>query len=243
MLHGTHHIARESNWEALNQHYRDAQPEEVVRWAIASFAPRLALTCSFGGASGMVLLDMAMQINRQIAVLLIDTGRLFGETYTLVEQIEQQYGIHVQRVRATLSLDEQSAMHGADLHVTDPDRCCTLRKVIPLAQGLAPYDAWLTAIRRDQSATRSATPVIAWNDKYQLVKICPLAAWTERDIWAYINAHNVPYNPLLDQGYPSLGCAVCTQRPTNADPRSGRWVGSSKTECGLHSQMDSLHNR
>ncbi|MFD3163485.1 MULTISPECIES: phosphoadenylyl-sulfate reductase [Herpetosiphon] len=219
---------------ALDTQLTSQTPQAIVRWAIDHYFPNLALTCSFGGSSGMVLLDMALKIEPNLPVLVLDTGLLFSETYALVEQIEKHYGITVQYSRPTQTVAEQAATHGPELWGTNPDLCCKLRKVEPLKNVLAPYDAWLTALRRDQSSTRANTPVVSWNDKHQLVKICPLALWTERDIWRYIHANGVPYNPLLDQGYTSLGCHTCTSHPVNGDPRSGRWAGFNKTECGLH---------
>lgn len=219
----------------LNAQFEHQDATSVVRWAARTWAPDLALTCSFGGSSGMVLLDLALREDADIPVLVLDTDLLFAETYALIEQIERHYRINVQRVRPGLSLDEQARLHGPALHERDPDACCGLRKVAPLAAALHPYAAWLTAVRRDQSATRAATPIVSWNAKHSLVKICPLATWAERDVWRYLHANKVPYNPLLDQGYTSLGCRTCTRLPNGDDPRSGRWAGFAKTECGLHS--------
>lgn len=219
---------------SISTRFEDASAATITRWAIHHYAPNLALTCSFGGASGMALLDIALRVDRTIPVVVIDTGLLFADTYTLIEAIERHYGIAVQRVRPGLALDEQARLHGPDLHRYNPDLCCTLRKVETLGTALNPYDAWLTALRRDQSASRAATPLVSWNSRHQLVKVCPLATWTERDVWRYVQANGVPYNPLLDQGYSSLGCHTCTTLPNGDDPRSGRWAGFAKTECGLH---------
>lgn len=220
--------------ERLSCSLEQTSAAAITAWAATTYAPKLALTCSFGGASGMVLLDLLLRVDREVPVLVLDTDVLFAETYQLVDTIERHYGIAVQRIRPTLSLEQQALTYGDELYAHDPDRCCGLRKVEPLARALKPYDAWLTALRRDQSPTRAATPIASWNAKHGLVKICPLATWTERDIWRYINEHQVPYNPLLDQGYTSLGCHTCTRHPVNGDPRSGRWAGFAKTECGLH---------
>ncbi len=208
--------------------------DAIVRWAVETYAPQLALTCSFGGPSGMVLLDLVMQVDRSVPVLVIDTGLLFGDTYAVVDAVERRYNISVQRVRPSLSVAEQDARYGPELFSREPDQCCRMRKVEPLAAALTPYAAWLTALRRDQSSTRANTPVVAWNAKHALVKVCPLATWSERDVWRYIHAHKLPYNQLLDQGYTSLGCHTCTSLPLSDDPRSGRWTGFAKTECGLH---------
>ena len=219
---------------ALAEKFRHAAAEDVLDWATAIFGPQIVLTCSFGGASGMVLLDMVVKLQRQTPVLFLDTNLLFPETYALAERVSQHYGIRVERQEPKLSLAEQAAREGVDLFARDPDRCCAIRKVAPLADALRPYQAWISGIRRDQSSTRANTEVIQWGSKYQLLKVNPLAAWTERDVWRYIHQHAVPYNPLLDQGYPSLGCAPCTRPTSSDDLRGGRWNGFAKTECGIH---------
>lgn len=218
----------------LNQEFSRASAAEIVRWAIDHYRDQLALTCSFGGSSGMALLDLALQYDPTLPVLVLDTELLFSETYALIDNIEKHYGISVQRIRPALSLEQQSALYGSRLYATDPDRCCQIRKVDTLNTALEPYAAWLTALRRDQSAHRANTPFVSWNERYGLLKICPLAQWSEKDVWRYLHEHSIPYNTLLDQGYSSLGCAPCTQRPLSDDARSGRWVGFKKTECGLH---------
>jgi phosphoadenosine phosphosulfate reductase len=220
--------------DELNQIFRQQPPEALLDWAAATFAQDVVLTCSFGGLSGMVLLDMLAEIGHATPVVFLDTGLLFPETYALVEQIEQRYGISIRRQRPAVSLDEQARQEGPELYHRDPDRCCGIRKVTPLREALAPYAAWITGIRRDQSATRATAQPVQWNDRYNLLKICPLAYWNEGDIWEYLTHHNVPYNPLLDQGYTSLGCVPCTRPATVDDPRAGRWAGFNKTECGLH---------
>lgn len=220
--------------QALNRRFRDAPPEDLLAWAAAEFGDRAALTCSFGGAAGMALLDMIARQRLPIAVIFLDTDLLFPETYALAAEVERRYGLPIIRQRPALSLEEQARLHGPALYSRDPDRCCAIRKVAPLAEALRPYQAWISGIRREQTVQRAATEPVAWNAKYGLLKLSPLAAWSARQVWAYIGAHDVPYNPLLDQGYPSLGCAPCT-RPASADnPRAGRWNGFAKTECGIH---------
>lgn len=219
----------------LNRQLEHRSADEIVQWATQEFRGQIALTCSFGGPSGMVLLDLALRHDRDIPVLVLDTGLLFPETDALVIAIEQHYGISVQRVRPSLTLAQQANLHGAELYNHNPDQCCKIRKVEPLNQALKPFGAWMTALRRDQNPTRANTPIASWNERQQLVKICPLAQWSERETWRYIHANGVPYNSLLDNGFTSLGCTPCTQRPLSADDaRSGRWVGFAKTECGLH---------
>jgi len=220
--------------QALNRRFRDAPPEALLAWAAAEFGDRAALTCSFGGAAGMVLLDMIARQRLPIAVLFLDTDLLFPETYALAAEVERRYGLPVIRQRPALSLEAQARQHGPELYARDPDRCCALRKVAPLAEALRPYQAWISGIRREQTAQRAATEPVAWNAKYGLLKLSPLATWSARQVWAYLHAHAVPYNPLLDRGYPSLGCVPCTHPAHPDDPRAGRWSGFAKTECGIH---------
>jgi phosphoadenosine phosphosulfate reductase len=208
--------------------------EALVGWAGQHFGSSLALTASFGGASGMVLLDLVVRHAPRTSVVLIDTGVLFPETYQTLDAVQKHYGIEVRRVTPVLTLQQQAEVHGERLWERDPDACCRMRKVEPLAAGLRGYRAWLTALRRDQSDTRAQTPVVSWNARHNLVKLCPLANWSEEEVWAYIHANGVPFNPLLGQGYTSIGCHTCTRKPVDGDPRSGRWVNFTKKECGLH---------
>jgi phosphoadenosine phosphosulfate reductase len=180
----------------------------------------------------MVLLDMVARLKRATPVIFLDTDLLFPETYALVEAAARRYNVAIERRHPALTLDEQARQHGPRLYDRDPDRCCAIRKVAPLAEVLRPYDAWISGIRRDQSATRAATELVQWNARHGLLKLNPLAFWTEREVWSYIFAHEVPYNPLLDHGYPSIGCTPCT-RPAG-EARAGRWAGRAKTECGIH---------
>jgi phosphoadenosine phosphosulfate reductase len=218
----------------LNTLFEDRSPEALLEWADETFGDKVVLTCSFGGASGMVLLDMVTRLHCAAPIVFLDTDLLFPETYALVEQAEQHYGIAIERRHPTLTLAEQELQEGPELYAHDPDRCCGIRKVKPLAEALSPYDAWISGIRRDQSSTRAQTPLVQWNQKHQVLKLSPLATWTERQVWRYIHANNVPYNVLLDQGYPSIGCTPCTQPANGTASRAGRWAGFAKTECGLH---------
>lgn len=218
----------------INQEFRDRPAEALLDWATDIFGDRIALTCSFGGASGMVLLDMVARLGRGTPVIFLDTDLLFPETYALAEAAARRYGITITRQRPALTLEQQERQEGPRLYARDPDRCCAIRKVAPLAEALRPYQAWISGIRRDQSQTRAAIDLVQWSTRYHLLKINPLAFWSERDVWAYIYAHDVPYNPLLDRGYPSLGCVPCTRPASAADPRAGRWIGFAKTECGIH---------
>ncbi|HRK30607.1 MAG TPA: phosphoadenylyl-sulfate reductase [Tepidisphaeraceae bacterium] len=228
-------VTTDSRWVAAHAlNWEDLPAEEVVRRAGALFGDRLALTVSFGGAAGMVLLDLTLKHAPHTPVLLIDTGALFDETYRTVEEVERFYGISVQRIRPRQTLAEQAAAFGERLWEREPDRCCQMRKVEPLAEALKGYRGWMTAIRRDQTAARGATPVLAWSAKHNLAKMSPLAGWTSDDVWLYVHKHVLPYNPLLADGYKSLGCKTCTKRTLSSDDRSGRWAGFTKTECGLH---------
>jgi phosphoadenosine phosphosulfate reductase len=173
-------------------------------------------------------------MGRDTPVVFLDTDLLFPETYALAEAAAHRYNIVVERCGPALTLEQQASREGPRLYARDPDRCCAIRKVAPLAEALRPYDAWISGIRRDQSATRATTDLVQWSARYGLLKVNPLAFWTEKDVWRYIHANDVPYNPLLDQGYPSLGCAPCTRRAGGDDLRAGRWTGFAKTECGIH---------
>lgn len=212
-----------------------AAPQEIIDWAARTFGRGLAVACSFGGPSGMALLDMTMKTDRSLTVYYIDTGLLFPETYEHVRRVSEHYGITPVAVRPDLSVAQQSNLHGPELWRRDPDACCSLRKVEPQRTFLRGYAAWMTGLRRDQSATRAQTPIVAWDAKFELFKVNPLATWTEEMVWTYIRAHDVPYNPLHERGYPSLGCIACTARPKPGEhARAGRWSGFAKTECGLH---------
>jgi phosphoadenosine phosphosulfate reductase len=208
--------------------------EEVLEWGLAQFQPRIALASAFG-AEGMVLIDMGVRLHGGIRVFTLDTGFFFPETYELIDRIEKHYGIAVERYYPALTPDAQARAFGDGLWSRDPDLCCRLRKVEPLKRALEGLSAWVTAIRRDQTPARAASPKVGWDGEYGLVKLNPLADWTHEQVWAYIRRHNVPYNPLHDRNYPSIGCTHCT-RPVQPgeDLRAGRWPGLAKTECGLH---------
>jgi phosphoadenosine phosphosulfate reductase len=232
-------IAREEI-EQLAHDFEHRSAESLLAWAAAAFAPRLVVSCSFGGPTSMAIVDMLMKIDRSIPVAYLDTGLLFPETYELVESIAKRYGITPLAIRPKQSVEEQGAEHGQELWGRDPQRCCAMRKVEPQREFLRDYDAWVTGIRRDQLSTRKATELVQWDNAFGLVKISPLAAWDERAVWRYIADHDVPYNPLLTRGYASIGCMPCT-RPIDAgeEARAGRWSGFDKTECGLHVSLDS----
>jgi phosphoadenosine phosphosulfate reductase len=209
--------------------------QQVLTWAFETFGSRVAISSAFG-AEGMAIIDMTARLRgTDFRLFTIDTEFLFPETYNLMDRIEEKYGIAIERVYSVLSPEEQERAHGAALWTREPDRCCNLRKVEPLRQKLRELDAWITSIRRDQTSARAGARKIEWDAKFGLVKINPLVDWTSREVWRYLHDHDVPYNALHDQDYPSIGCTHCTRsvRP-GEDPRTGRWAGFAKTECGLH---------
>lgn len=209
-------------------------PQHALAWAFDTFGNGVAISSAFG-AEGMVLIDMASRVRKNFRLFTIDTEFLFPETYNLMDRIEEKYGIAIERVYSVLSPEEQAKTHGAALWSTDPDRCCNFRKVEPLRRKLTQLGAWITSIRRDQTSIRSNARRIEWDAKFGLVKINPMVDWTSKQVWRYIHDHDVPYNALHNQDYPSIGCTHCTRavRP-GEDPRAGRWPGFAKTECGLH---------
>ncbi len=209
-------------------------PQRVLAWAFETFGKTIAISSAFG-AEGMVLIDMASRIHKDFRLFTVDTEFLFGETYNLMDRIEEKYGITIERVYSALSPEEQQRIHGEALWSRNPDLCCNLRKVEPLRRKLAGLNAWITSIRRDQTSARAGANRIEWDGKFGLVKINPIVDWSTKQVWRYIHDHDVPYNALHDQNYPSIGCTHCTRavRP-GEDPRAGRWSGFAKTECGLH---------
>jgi phosphoadenosine phosphosulfate reductase len=213
----------------------NASPKEILTWALRSYAPRVVLACSFGGPTGIVALDMVMKLDRTTPVYYLDTGLLFDETHALIDRVAARYGIVPLPVRPSLGIAEQSAAFGPALWERDPDACCTLRKLEPQSDFLAGYDAWISGIRRDQTASRRDVPVVQWDEQFGLVKINPFARWDEAKIWAYVRFNGLSYNVLNDRGFPSVGCTPCTRAvAAGENPRAGRWSGFGKTECGLH---------
>jgi phosphoadenosine phosphosulfate reductase len=209
--------------------------DAILRWALDRYGRKVAIASSFGGPSSLVVLDMALRIDRGVAVTYIDTGVLFAETHTLIDRVRKHYGIEVHAIRTRVGLAEQAKVFGEALWSRDPDLCCALRKVLPQGNMLHEYDAWITGLRRDQSDTRKQTPVVEWDSAFGLVKVNPLAGWTENEVWDHIKRRGIPYNELHDRGYPSIGCTHCTAPvAVGESPRAGRWRNFSKTECGLH---------
>lgn len=216
----------------------DAEPEAILRWAFDRYGDQITLASSFGGASGVVLMDMVQRLQHETAVFYLDTGYLFPETAETVRASQEFWPLaRIEGYRSEVSVEQQARVHGEALWERDPDRCCEIRKVEPNRRALAGRRAWIAGLRRDQSAERARTPAVQWDEKFGLVKVNPLINWDEQRVWTYITRHKLPYNPLHDRGYPSIGCTNCTRavRP-GEDPRAGRWSGTDKTECGLHTQ-------
>src|SRR6266545_2985189 len=228
------HEIVDEDLQAISAEFETKPPEVVLRWALAEFGPDVALATGFG-AEGCVLIDMVARITKNARIFYLDTDLLFPETYALRDQLEARYGIRLERQATRLSLSAQEAQYGERLWERQPDLCCQLRKVNPLAEVLVGLRAWITAIRRDQTFARAQAGIVERDAKFNLIKINPLATWSSIDVWRYIAQHDVPHNLLHKHGYHSIGCAPCTTPVANGeDPRAGRWRSSCKTECGLH---------
>ncbi len=209
-----------------------ASADEVITWAAATFGDRICITSSMTDA---VIVDLVSRHVPGIDVLFLDTGYHFAETIGTRDAVSVIYPVNVINVTPPTTVEEQDAELGPKLYARNPDLCCYLRKVVPLEQSLEPYDAWITGVRREESDTRSNTSVVQWDAKRQMVKVNPIVDWTQQDVDDYIAEHGVLVNPLVDDGFPSIGCRTCTARvEKGADPRSGRWAGTAKTECGIH---------
>ena len=208
--------------------------EQILAWTVRHFGNKASLASSLG-AEDVVLIDVASRIGSPFPVFTLDTDFLFTETYALITEIEQRYGIKIERLRPKLTPHEQAQQFGVALWQRQPDQCCNIRKIEPLQDRLRLASAWITGIRRLQSPTRARARKLEWDAKFGLVKLNPLADWNDADVWMYIRSNNVPYNPLHDRNYPSIGCTHCTRAVARGeDARAGRWAGFAKTECGLH---------
>ncbi|TCJ13208.1 phosphoadenylyl-sulfate reductase [Rubrobacter taiwanensis] len=221
--------------ESIARRLEGASPPEVLEWAVETYGEGLTLSVSFGGAEGMVLLDMLSRITGRVRVFTLDTGFLFRETLRFRAEVMRRYRLPLEVVRPQLTITQQAARFGERLYAHDPDFCCRMRKVEPLERALRGYAAWVTGIRREQTAQRRETPVVGWEERFGVVKIAPLARWSSEQVEEYVRERGVPVNPLLERGYRSIGCEPCT-RPVGIgeDDRAGRWDGFEKTECGLH---------
>jgi phosphoadenosine phosphosulfate reductase len=210
----------------------DAPAQEVIAWAAQTFGARIAITSSMTDA---VIIHLAAAVQPGIDVIFLDTGYHFPETIGTRDAVSTVYPVNVINVTPSRTVAEQDAALGPRLYGRNPDLCCYLRKVVPLERALEPYDAWITGVRRDETAARSDTRVVEWDARREMVKVNPIVNWTQDQVEAYIIEQGVLVNPLVDEGYPSIGCATCTMRVApGADPRSGRWTGTGKTECGIH---------
>jgi phosphoadenosine phosphosulfate reductase len=224
---------------SLAQKFESASPAAVLTWAAESFPGRIAIGTSFQGA-GLVTIHQAVRAELDLPVFTIDTGLLFPETLELKSRLEKFFGIEIETIAPELTVAGQARELGANLWERNPDLCCTIRKVIPLQAKLSELDGWISGLRREQSAARSSVQVLELYefDKLrgkQIVKVNPLASWTSAQVWDYIRENRIPYNPLKDRGFRSIGCVPCT-RPVSGDEsdRAGRWIGFEKTECGIH---------
>ncbi|WP_442933001.1 phosphoadenylyl-sulfate reductase [Mycobacterium kyogaense] len=209
-----------------------ASAVDLLRWTDENFAGNYIVASNMQDA---VLVEMAAAVRPGVDVLFLDTGYHFVETIGTRDAVEAVYDVNVVNVRPENTVAEQDAQFGKNLFERSANECCRMRKVEPLSKALRGYSAWVTGIRRVEAPTRANAPLISWDQAFGLVKINPLAAWTDDDMQDYIDTHGILVNPLVDEGYPSIGCAPCTAKPVaGADPRSGRWLGQAKTECGLH---------
>jgi phosphoadenosine phosphosulfate reductase len=221
-----------------SERLESATPSEVLRWAVDRYGRRFTMATAFG-PEGMVLIHMLAELAPQTPIFNLDTGYQFAETLELRERVLRRYGIAVEMKQPELTVAEYEAAHGGPLYRTNPDQCCYDRKIRVLHESVRGMHAWASAIRRDQSPDRAKSPIVGWDKKFSLVKVSPLANWTKKDVWDLIVKHDIPYNPLHDQGYPSIGCLPCTRSILfGEDERAGRWSGFAKTECGLHTLKD-----
>jgi phosphoadenosine phosphosulfate reductase len=224
----------EEELSELSLTFEGGCPQDVLHWALEEFGNNVALATGFG-AEGCVLVHMLSQLDQKSRIFYLDTALLFPETYALRDRLESRYGVRFERRATTVSVQGQAKQFGDRLWERQPDLCCKLRKVEPLVEMLSGLQAWITAIRRDQTRARATAEIIERDRKFGLVKINPLASWSSTEVWRYIFKHDIPYNALHDSGYTSIGCRPCTTPvQISEDPRAGRWRGAAKTECGLH---------
>jgi phosphoadenosine phosphosulfate reductase len=213
-----------------------AEPQDILRWTVERFAPKFTMATAFG-PEGMVLIHMLAEIAPATPIFNLDTGYQFQETLALREEVKRRYGIEVELKRPDTTVEQYESQHGGPLYRSNPDQCCFDRKIKVLHRSVVGMHAWASAIRRDQSPDRAKAPIVGWDKKFGLVKVSPLANWTKKHVWNFITEQHVPYNPLHDEGYTSIGCWPCTRAvQIGEDERAGRWSGFAKTECGLHTQ-------
>jgi phosphoadenosine phosphosulfate reductase len=219
---------------SANEKLSGETPQNILRWAVEHFHPKLMMATAFG-AEGCCLIHMLADIEPGVRLINLETGYQFPETLALRERIKERYGIEVEYIYPEQTVAEYEAEHGGPLYNIRPDQCCYDRKIVPLRKAVVGYAAWISAIRGDQTDHRRAAGVVQRDAKFGLIKVNPLLKWTKKDVWTFVVDNDVPYNPLHDQNYPSIGCWPCTEPVTDGgDERSGRWAGSRKKECGLH---------
>lgn len=235
----TQAISDVSELLALERQFASQPTEEVLRWAWEKFGARAAIGTSFQGA-GLVMIHLARKHDLAFPVFTLDTGLLFPQTVELKKRLEDFFGIKIESLEPDLTVAEQADIHGDELWKTNPDLCCTVRKVLPLRDKLGELSCWITGLRRQQSDTRSRIGILevyAFDhvSGRDIVKLNPMANWTREEVWNYLREHQIPYNPLHDQGYRSIGCEPCTRRIADGEnERAGRWTGFNKVECGIH---------
>ena len=224
----------EAEIAAANRELTGQPPEAILRWAAARFGSKLMMATAFG-AEGCCLIHMLAEIDPTIRVINLETGYQFPETLELRERILRTYGIAVEYVKPETTIEEYETIHGGPLYQHRPDQCCFDRKIVPLRKAVAGYQAWISSIRKDQTSDRAQADAVQWDPKFQVVKVNPILQWGLKDVWNFIYKNGVPYNPLHDRNYPSIGCWPCTQPvEPGGDERAGRWAGKKKKECGLH---------
>lgn len=207
----------------------------VLKWSYEHYGEEIVYACSFG-IEGIVLVDLISKVKPDATIVFLDTDVHFKETYETIDRVKEKYPqLNIIMKKPKLTLEEQAAEYGDKLWETNPNQCCQIRKLTPLNEVLSDSKAWISGLRHEQSETRKHVQFINRDDKFQSIKICPLIHWTWKDVWRYVTKNDLPYNPLHDQGYPSIGCSHCTAPAFDInDLRSGRWQGKGKTECGLH---------
>jgi phosphoadenosine phosphosulfate reductase len=231
-----------SEIQSLNQQFNDQPTEKILGWAWERFGARAAIGTSFQGA-GLVMIHLARKHDLQFPIFTLDTGLLFPETVELRKRLEDFFGFEIESLEPDLTVEQQADVHGPELWTRTPDLCCMVRKVLPLRDKLVDLDCWITGLRREQSDTRSKTDIVEVyvadeNSKREIVKLNPMANWSRDAVWKYIHENKIPYNPLHDRGFRSIGCWPCTRKTGNGeDERAGRWTGFNKVECGIHTFM------
>ena len=223
-----------SELAAASARLESATPREILKWATDRFAPHFTMATAFG-PEGMVLIHFLAEIDPSTPIFNLETGYQFPETLELRDRVKERYGIDVELKRPALTVKEYEAKHDGPLYKSNPGQCCADRKVTVLREAIRGMHSWASAIRRDQSPDRAEAPIVGWDNKFRLVKVSPLANMTKQQVWKTITENDIPYNPLHDQGFTSIGCWPCTRAVLSGeDERAGRWSGTSKTECGLH---------